>query len=65
MEFLSSLLCQATRLAAEAHDGARRKGSGLPYILHAMETVEIVATMTGTKMFWRPQYCMMCWKIRR
>ncbi len=22
MEFLSSLLCQATRLAAEAHDGA-------------------------------------------
>ena len=46
MEFLSSLLCQATRLAAEAHDGARRKGSGLPYILHAMETVEIVATMT-------------------
>ncbi len=46
MEFLSSLLCQATRLAAEAHDGARRKGTNLPYILHAMETVEIVATMT-------------------
>ena len=25
MEYLSSLLCQATRLAAQAHDGAYRK----------------------------------------
>lgn len=46
MEYLSSLLCQATRLAAEAHDGALRKGGHLPYILHVMETAEIVATMT-------------------
>ena len=46
MEYLSSLLCQATRLAAEAHDGAFRKGSRMPYLLHAMETAEIVATMT-------------------
>lgn len=46
MEYLSSLLCQATRLAAEAHDGARRKGGNLPYILHVMETAQIVATMT-------------------
>ena len=46
MEYLSSLLCQATRLAAEAHDGALRKGGHLPYILHVMEKAEIVATMT-------------------
>lgn len=46
MEYLSSLLCQATRLAAEAHDGAYRKGSRMPYLLHVMETAEIVGTMT-------------------
>ena len=47
MEYLSSLLCQATRLAAEAHDGAFRKGTHRPRLLHAMETAEIVGTMTG------------------
>lgn len=46
MEYLSSLLCQATRLAAQAHDGAYRKGSRAPYLLHVMETAEIVGTMT-------------------
>ena len=46
MEYLSSLLCQATRLAAEAHDGARRKGTRMPHIMHAMETAAIVGTMT-------------------
>ena len=46
MEYLSSLLCQATRLAAEAHDGALRKGSRMPYLVHAMETAAIVASMT-------------------
>ena len=46
MEYLSSLLCQATRLAAEAHDGAYRKGSRMPSLIHALETVEIVGTMT-------------------
>lgn len=43
MEYLSSLLCQATRLAAQAHDGAYRKGGRAPYLLHVMETAEIVA----------------------
>lgn len=47
MEYLSSLVCQATRLAAQAHDGMYRKGSKMPYILHLMETAQIVATMTG------------------
>lgn len=46
MEYLSSLLCQATRLAAQAHDGACRKGGRAPYLLHVMETAEIVGTMT-------------------
>ena len=46
MEYLSSLLCQATRLAAQAHDGAYRKGGRAPYLLHVMETAEIVGTMT-------------------
>ena len=46
MEDLSSLLCQATRLAAQAHDGAYRKGGRAPYLLHVMETAEIVGTMT-------------------
>ena len=46
MEYLSSLLCQATRLAAQAHDGACRKGGKMPYLLHVMETAEIVGTMT-------------------
>lgn len=46
MEYLSSLLCQATRLVAQAHDGAYRKGGRAPYLLHVMETAEIVGTMT-------------------
>lgn len=46
MEYLSSLLCQATRLAAQAHDGGYCINSRLPYLLHAMETAQIVATMT-------------------
>ena len=46
MEYLSSLLCQATRLAAQAHDGAYRKGGRAPYLLHVMETAEIVGTLT-------------------
>ena len=46
MEYLSSLFCQATRLAAQAHDGAFCMGTHLPYLFHAMETAQIVATMT-------------------
>lgn len=40
------LITKATVFAARAHDGARRKGSGMPYILHPMEAACIVAAMT-------------------
>lgn len=40
------LITKATIFAAKAHDGARRKGSGMPYILHPMEAASIVSTMT-------------------
>lgn len=40
------LITRATVFAAKAHDGARRKGSGMPYILHPMEAACIVSAMT-------------------
>ena len=40
------LVTQAMIFAAEKHDGAVRKASNIPYIVHPMEAVEIVATMT-------------------
>lgn len=40
------LITRATIFAAKAHDGARRKGSGMPYILHPMEAACIVSAMT-------------------
>lgn len=40
------LITKATVFAAKAHDGARRKGSGMPYILHPMEAACIVSAMT-------------------
>ncbi len=36
----------AIRFAAVAHKGALRKGNGLPYIIHPMETMSIVSRMT-------------------
>ena len=38
---------QATVYAARHHSGQLRKGTGVPYILHLMETAAIVSTMTG------------------
>lgn len=46
MDYLSSLLCQATRMASQIHDGATLHDGRTPYLLHAMETVSIAATMT-------------------
>ena len=43
------LITRATIFAARAHEGARRKGNGMPYILHPMEAACIVATMTKRK----------------
>ena len=40
------LLNRAIAFAARAHDGAVRKGSKLPYILHPMEAAAIVGSMT-------------------
>lgn len=37
---------KALIFAAEAHNGARRKGSALPYIVHPAECVAIASSMT-------------------
>ena len=42
----TSLLDKAIIFAVKAHAGAERRGKGFPYIVHPMEAVEIVATMT-------------------
>lgn len=40
------MINRAIVFATEAHKGAIRKGSKLPYILHPLETAVIVSTMT-------------------
>ena len=42
----TSLLDRAIIFAVCAHAGTERRGKGFPYIVHPMEAVEIVATMT-------------------
>ncbi|MBQ4022029.1 MAG: bifunctional (p)ppGpp synthetase/guanosine-3',5'-bis(diphosphate) 3'-pyrophosphohydrolase [Bacteroidales bacterium] len=42
----TSLLDKAIIYAVNAHAGIERRGKGFPYIVHPMEAVEIVATMT-------------------
>lgn len=44
--FDTELLDRAVVFAVRAHAGTERKGKGFPYIVHPMEAVEIVATMT-------------------
>ena len=36
------MLNDAVRFAAEAHEGQTRKGSGLPYIVHPLEVMQIL-----------------------
>ncbi|MBO4656957.1 MAG: bifunctional (p)ppGpp synthetase/guanosine-3',5'-bis(diphosphate) 3'-pyrophosphohydrolase [Bacteroidales bacterium] len=43
----TSLLDKAILYAVRAHAGTERRGKGFPYIVHPMEAVEIVATMTS------------------
>ena len=43
----TSLLDKAIIYAVKAHSGVERRGKGFPYIVHPMEAVEIVATMTS------------------
>ena len=42
----TQLLDRAIVFAVKAHAGTERRGKGFPYIVHPMEAVEIVATMT-------------------
>lgn len=42
----TQLLDSAIVFAVKAHAGTERRGKGFPYIVHPMEAVEIVATMT-------------------
>ena len=43
----TTLLDRAIVFAVRAHAGTERRGKGFPYIVHPMEAVEIVATMTN------------------
>lgn len=42
----TQLLDRAIVFAVRAHAGTERRGKGFPYIVHPLEAVEIVATMT-------------------
>ncbi|MBO4427523.1 MAG: bifunctional (p)ppGpp synthetase/guanosine-3',5'-bis(diphosphate) 3'-pyrophosphohydrolase [Bacteroidales bacterium] len=42
----TDVLDRAIVFAVRAHSGTERRGKGYPYIVHPMEAVEIVATMT-------------------
>ena len=43
----TKLLDRAIVFAVKAHAGTERRGKGFPYIIHPMEAMEIVATMTA------------------
>ena len=42
----TELLDRAIVFAVQAHAGTERRGKGFPYIIHPMEAMEIMATMT-------------------
>ena len=43
----TDVLDRAIIFAVKAHSGTERRGKGYPYIVHPLEAVEIVATMTS------------------
>ena len=43
----TQLFDKALKFAADAHSGTERRGKGFPYIIHPMEAVAIVATITS------------------
>ncbi len=43
----TSFFDKAVRFATEAHSGTERRGKGYPYIIHPMEAVSIVASITN------------------
>lgn len=47
--FNTDLLDRAIVFAVKAHAGAERRGKGFPYIVHPLEAVAIVATMTSNQ----------------
>lgn len=54
-----TLVTEAVIFAAQAHDGAARKGSVIPYIVHPMEVVAICATLTDDPQVLLPPRCTM------
>ena len=38
---------KAIRFAVDAHAGTERRGKGFPYVIHVLEAMEIVATITS------------------
>ena len=42
----TTLLDRAIVFAVKAHEGTERRGKGFPYIVHPMEAMEIVASIT-------------------
>lgn len=43
----TSLLDKAIKFAVDSHAGTERRGKGFPYIVHPMEAMEIVSTITS------------------
>lgn len=43
----SSVLDKAIKFAVDAHKDVERRGKGFPYVVHPLEAVSIVATMTN------------------
>lgn len=43
----TDMVDKAIRFATEAHRGTERRGKGFPYILHPLEAMTIVATLTN------------------
>lgn len=43
----TQLLDKAIKFAVKAHSGTARRGKGFPYIVHPMEAMEIVSTITS------------------
>ena len=43
----TTLVDSAIRFAVDAHSGTERRGKGFPYIIHPLEAMEIVATITN------------------
>lgn len=43
----TSLLDKAIKFAVEAHAGTERRGKGFPYVVHPLEAVAVVATITA------------------